>query len=463
MGVFSFLRRMFVKPKAGEAPPPESKSPRLLREFVYLDEVSLQSLLASQKGAITAQISNETSEATEAEVNSNIKGTVPTIIETELGSRIQAQSANSTQISRKATVQSWFGELHSLSELRLISTVEPSAKIVPLKNLDALGDVETESTVLDVEKLTRGALLEMRVVLTADPIFTLKTLITEFSTMLGEAPEIFNDTDGLEDFDQAEPANIILKKFLAGLIPIRCRALDHVVISYNSRDYIVHVDAIKELDIETRPLDVVGVTDHSLYWKDIRRVLFSDAAFTVLARVGRDGTYDSWNPVKLSQIFKGIVPSIVDDISSVSLTALGAANKKPEGAFQSEVNLETALNLYGEALVKLKNKNLTKKLGLSVQEITSELKGRWHTVSDQNSAFQEMKSRLSAITEIAIEPSHDLELRKLARSKSGLSMFPTKDRVQDEKKSDESDNYVTVPELSHANDLIDVEFVAIYW
>lgn len=125
-----------------------------------------------------------------------------------------------------------------------------------------------------------------------------------------------------------------------------------MVISHGSKDFIVHVDAVKELDVETRPLDVVGVTENSLYWKDIRRVLFSEAAFTVLARVGRDGTHNNWNPVKLSQIFKEVVPNIVDDISNVSLSALRAAHKKEEGAFQSEISLEVALTRYGADLIK---------------------------------------------------------------------------------------------------------------
>lgn len=462
MGASNFFRKLFSKPKPGEAPLPHPKAPEPLREFVYLDEVSLQSLLASQKGAVTDQISSESTEATEAELNTNLKAVVPLVVESELGSRLLSQSANSKQVSRKATVQSLFRELHELSKLRLISTVGPTDEVSPLNSLDGLENVETKSTVLEVGKLTRGALVEMRVVLTADPIFTLKTLITEFSEMMGEAPEIFSGTDGLEGFDQAGPVNIILEKFLTGLIPIRCRALDHVVISHNSKDFIVHVDVVKNLNIETRPLDVVGVTDEALYWRDIRRILFSDAAFTVLARVGRDGTHKSWNPVKLSQIFKGIAPNIVDDIGVASLTAMGTAQKGKEGPYQSEVSLENALNYYGGELLK-QNGSDNENLNLFVQANAMNLKGRWKTVSDQNAAFDEMKKRLSTKMTVSIIPSDDLSLRKSARNRADLSMFPTKDRVEIEESADDEGYSVDLPNPLNSIDLIDVEFIAIYW
>lgn len=458
MGLIKKILKWFSKPDQGEAPIIEPDY-RPLREFIYLDEVSLQSLLASQKGAMTDQISSERSESHEAEVSGTMKSGVPAVIESELSSRLQTQDARSTQISRKATVQSWFGELHSLSNLRLISTVKESEEISSLSSLEDLKDFDSSSTVLKSERLTRGSLVEMRVVLTADPVFTMKTLITEFSSMFREAPEVFAGVDGLDVFNEAGPINIILQKLLAGLIPIRCKALDHVVIKFGDSDYIVHKAAVADLDIKKRPLEIVGVTEASAYWKDIRRVLYSEGSFTVLARVGRENLHTSWNPVKLVQIFKEIAPTLVDDITSSSFAAIGTTTSSVQGPLKAEVQLIKALEVYGRKLLEKTSKQ-TESDESKVSLIAEDLKDRWKTASDQRLAFAEMRRQLLKETKELINSDMDLKLRQEARMESGLSFFPDSETVEVTQSSSSDSQLLKTRQTA---DLIDVEFIAIYW
>ena len=456
--MFRRIGSWFGWTKRGEAAPAPLMTPKSkpLREFIYLDEVSLQSLLASQKGAITEQISSEASELLESEISGSMKGGVPGLTEAELGSRMQAQNANSTHISRKATVQSWFGELHAISDLRLVSPItKTSAQIRPCRTIEELKAVSSCSTRLAADKLTRGSLIEMQVVLTADPIFTMKTFIGEMAEMVEDAPTLFAGTEGLDAFEEAGPIRIMLQRLLVDLVPIRCRAVDHVVVPIDGSDHIVHRDAIGDLDIETRPLDIAGVTEESLYWRDLRRVLFSEGTFSVLARVGRTGLHETWNPVKLAQIFKDVVPNVLDQITGASLSALGTAAATGQGDVLAATQLEAALLDYGESYAEAAGIEASIAM-TKVRALASSLRDRWKRVSDQTSAFDAVKRALLECDGAQlVTPQADLEMREASRIESGLSLFP------DDKRGNTTPTVTAIDKTAAA--LMDVEIIAIYW
>ena len=152
-------------------------------------------------------------------------------------------------------------------------------------------------------QLQRGKLVEFRVRLGADPVFHLGTMVSEFTAMAEDYPDMFAAGGGLTTLREVQPINKILQRLLAGLVPIRATAVDHVVAEIEGIEYVVHREVIKGLDLRTRPLEIVGVTEQEAYWKDLRRVLFSDAEFTALARISRPGLHDSWTPVKLADLF----------------------------------------------------------------------------------------------------------------------------------------------------------------
>ena len=80
-----------------------------LREFVYLDEVTLRSLLASQTGAVTDQVSSAITQAEQAELTGKISASAG-VAKSEVGSRYQTSNTQNIQTSRKAIVQSLFKE-----------------------------------------------------------------------------------------------------------------------------------------------------------------------------------------------------------------------------------------------------------------------------------------------------------------------------------------------------------------
>ncbi|PPH54183.1 hypothetical protein [Rathayibacter sp. AY1E2] len=90
-----FLRKPDVVPNQTTADP---KRPDL-REFVYLDEVSLSSLLSSQNGEVADSKSDQASQGSEASIDA-IAGVSPGVIaKAEITSRYQTNNSSTIQTS----------------------------------------------------------------------------------------------------------------------------------------------------------------------------------------------------------------------------------------------------------------------------------------------------------------------------------------------------------------------------
>ena len=455
MSFSAWFRRWFRKPRreigAGDAA--QASGPPL-REFVYLDEVSLRSLLSSQRGEMTDSTSEESVDSREAEVSAGLGANPGGLAKAELGSRYGTSNSNSIQTSRKATVQSWFREFHRLPGLRLVEPTRPKA---PAADIELLKSVADTSLVVRSSHLRRGALVEFRVKLKADPVLRLGTMVSEFSAMAEEYPEMFSAQNGLATLRDVQPINKILQRLLAGLIPIRAKAIDYSVVVIDGTEYVVHTELIQGLDVEQRSLEIVGVTEHLAYWKDIRRVLFSEAEFTLLGRVARDGLDDTWTPVKLADLFSDLVPGLVDQINAASRAPFDAPQlAAPIPIVESQ--LGKALRAYADALLEESGNKLSNKKREVVEARITILETRGQSVSDQRAAFRELKDLFGELAKVELSPARDLELREAARSASGLSLFPVlASRVTSP----------IAPGLSapiHSGPrLLDVEVIAIYW
>lgn len=423
-----------------------------LREFVYLDEVSLRSLLSSQKGGVTDSTSEQATRSAEAELSASVGAEIPTVAKGDFKSRYQTSNSSTNQTSRKSTVQSWFRELHDIKGLRLIEPVTVSR---PAGTLQDLANESNPSLVSSPGRLQRGKLVEFRVRLSADPVFHLGTMVSEFTGMADDYPEMFAADNALASLRELQPINKILQRLLAGLIPIRAEAVDYVVAEVSGAEYVVHRELLRGFGIATRPLQIVGVTEHLAYWKDIRRVLFSNAEFTVLCRIARPGLHDSWTPVKLADLFREVTPRLVDQINAAGRLPLGSTTgDRVEGT--NEARLSLALRIYAEAVLADLGTELTPEQTQLLDMLVQRAKSSALTVSGQRLAFAEVTDRLMEFTGKRPEAHRALQLRELARQNSGLSLFPALTTTVATPAPDPVDEGI-------APRLLDVDVVAIYW
>ena len=204
-----------------------------LREFVYLDDVSLRSLLASQKGELTDQVTELLSQADEAELAGAIGASSP-VLKSEIRSRYQTTTSQGTQTSRKAVVQSLFKELRELDwiDVALRPQADPSGK-------GSVGDLIASGGAVPADDLRRGALIEVEVELVADPIFRFSTIAAELTEMAQDFPELLDEPGASEGMAMLVPGNRFLQRFLVGLVPLRAKTTSHVVVDVDGVEHVV--------------------------------------------------------------------------------------------------------------------------------------------------------------------------------------------------------------------------------
>ncbi|MFN3217659.1 MAG: hypothetical protein ACE367_14285 [Acidimicrobiales bacterium] len=414
--------------------------------------MSLHSLLVSQKSTILENISEAMTEASEAELKSSAAAEA-LVARSEISARYQTSNSNNVQSSRKAIVQTLFKEFRELPlEFRLAEN-DKDRRVVESPQ-DLLSD--SSGLAWNASNVRRGDLVEIQVELSVDPVFKLGSMMSEWTSMAEDWPGMFTAQGALGFLQDAQPIMKVLDRFLAGLIPIKALATDHVVVTINGSECIVRRDSISGLGLETRALKVVGVTEHLGYWKDIRRVLFSGAQFTMLCRVARDGIHDSWTPVKLADLFSEVAPGLVDQINAIEFSG----NPMAGGAVQpSEPSaLDVALTAYKDWLVN-GDPSWKEDADAQFQRILINNGGE-SSATSQRAAFNSVRELATATLDLDDGPSpeEDLQARQRARDAAGLPLFPAL-----------APRTPSPPIRSGAaqavgeDRLIDVEVIAIYW
>ena len=316
-----------------------SKSTEPLREFVYLDEVSVYSLLASKKRGIATQFTESQTAALSSELGSSLNigfggfgG--------KLDAKTKANQTQSSQVIRKATVQTSFKELFDLvgGSLYLSPPDPPHATI-----LESTSDVaqhferlEKDKLIVDPTKMSRGTLLEVKVELEADPLFRMATVITTLYELMADRPEIIGKVP-TRQVEEVYSVGQVLDRLLTGLVPVRGRLIDFHAMRIGDRDILAH-SYVKEglgekYAKEFTPVFVTGVAQQGLFWKDIRQILFSKSQYSVFCRLATEGLKVDWQPVKVVDLFEGIIPDFKD--------AMNSASEIARQVMKGEVDIET--------------------------------------------------------------------------------------------------------------------------
>lgn len=428
----------------------ETKKASPLREFVYLDAVSLHSLLVSQNATIPSDVTQAISRADEAELAGKVGADVVGVAKAESSARYQTSNSNSTQSSRKAVIQTLFKELRELPlDFKLAARAAPPDA---LKDAAAITTEDDGHAVEPAEAFRRGTLVEVEVTLAVDPVFKLGAMMTEWTAMADEFPGMFGNQGVLGFLRDAEPIMKVLDRFLAGLIPIKATAVNYVVAEVGGKRYVVHKAALEGLQLATHPLHIVGVTEHIGYWKDVRRVLFSGARFTVLGRIARDGIHEKWTPVKLADLFSEVAPDFVDQINAIRSPT--ATHGEPQA---QQLALGRALVAYKEATVPATAARWTPEAEAVFQTLKVRLEAGPTDAAAQRLAFDQVRDLI--VETLVIDPIDaelDLKTRQDARAKSDLALFPALLTLSSGTKKD-GDNEAPDERM------LDVEVIAIYW
>lgn len=415
-----------------------------LREFVYLDEVSLTSLLSAQTGELKAEVVNAMSLAEEAQLSSALSANAG-VLKSEINSKYQTTNSRSTQTTRKANVQSLFRDFRENAASDLVLEVRSLTETDLGRERSAvLGD---PSLCVDVDMLERGRLAEVTVELEADPVFRVSTMLSEIFDLSIEHPELLGSSTLPPEMAQMVR---VFERLLTGLIPVRGKSVDLYVFSEEGRRFVTKKPTLEWLGVEGVPLTIVGVTEHLSYWRDIRRVLFSKSRFTLLCRIDRDGLHDAWTPVKLSDVFADVVPelgnlsTLMNSMSETLLTAKRVEDRQ-------HPMLANALHLFASQLINESGTVLPDEKALEMERLVS----HWSAAGVGDVAAQrEAFDAVTSLVGVTLTPQDAVQHRREARKASGLSLFPEpSSRISYRVDADPHDEQA----------LLDTEVIAIYW
>lgn len=292
-----------------------------LREFVYLDDVSVDSLVASVKGGVLEQITQTTG----SEVQSEHGVSIP-VSTAEVRSRVQTTTSDGLQTLRRAGIQARFRELHQIVEDRRALRPRGDDSVLPefatVADVRSLADTDAGAQwAVPVGRLRRGDIVEVDVELGTEPLFHLVSAMSQILALWPDDPGALG-LDELPDLGQAQGILKMLSVMLGGLVPIRSMAIDFDVVDLDGEPWLVHHKVLEQLPSECvmnrRPLAVVGVASEDRFWKDQRRVVFAGARYRVLARLVADGTSDAWTPVKMVDTFKAFVPGFSEALGEAT-------------------------------------------------------------------------------------------------------------------------------------------------
>jgi len=319
-----------------------------LREFIYLDEVSVYSLIASRLGPIAAEFTETQTSSLQGEAASSIGAGMAGLAKAGLSTRVVGVETQGTQVLRRSVVQTTFKELYDLERESLAMKPVPESQRLPeIRSISQLTDeaqtLTKDGWIVDSAGLARGRLLEVEVRLKAEDIFRVSAVVSSLLDILDGNPELFGP-EAYSELSKARAVGRVLEKLLTGLVPVRGRAVDYVVLEVGGAELIVHrrlLEGLQRSDAGgVHPLYVVGVAEQGLFWKDIRRVLFSEARYRALCRLAVDRVQASWTPVKLAQVLETLLPGVAERINALGSGALAAMTEAGKSERASELQQE---------------------------------------------------------------------------------------------------------------------------
>jgi hypothetical protein len=369
-----------------------------------------------------------------------------------------------TQVLRKSTVQTTFKELYELEltsfVIRPIHEKQRMPKVKNINDLLAMKEILlADGWIVDPEKIVRGQLLEVEVQLEAEDIFRVSSVVSAFLDIIEANPEMFGVE--ISSVIQAKAMGRILEKLLVGLVPISGLATDYKIVELEEKEWIVHRKLLGEISgtdsFSAYPLYVVGVAEQSLFWKDVRRILFSKARFRVLCRLAQNNIKDSWTPVKLAHILDMVKPGLgnqIDNLGSDVLASMVNAGKTDQSADRKRL-MRDALISYAVLLAKhygrtINEEDLTRSGLLTEQQCNS-----FGSLEERRQAFNAVATFLHDRFELELDQMMVAQYRAVALIDAGLDLLG---RPMSLMASDDAPSNV-----SSEKRFLDSEFVAIYW
>jgi hypothetical protein len=443
------------------------------REFVYLDETSVTSLVAARYGSVPESFKDTLSATTSSEAGTSLTlPSTPAGPGVGMSTRSTSSRTTSQEVLRRAVVQGTFRNLRiGDTDLRISVEDQPKrTKPAAVPNADELAHhlskLEQQHRAARTLDLIRGDVVEVQVELSPEWSYQFTAAVSSMIDLVEGRAEMF----GIEESAVGEVQGVLelLSRLLVDLVPIQARVTSHRLVVVDDVSWLVDVSMIAPgsvLERAASEVHLAGVTELPLYWKDVRRVLFAGSVYSVYARLSKPGIQTSWSPVKLADVFDRFLPEVGEHIRKLPylFDNAGSVADQVEAPTVSEVLRDKGLVPFGRDLAQLTSRNISGELLLDVatnaaQSVTTP--EELQDVGIVRSAFETIVATVEASPSLT-EPTEPTRIdRHLVRTLR--EMHQTVARLTFLNELAVNGKRETREEDAPTN-LLEAEVVAIYW
>lgn len=305
MGVIEWIKSRFSEVAEDDESEP-------LREFIYLDETSVVSLLASLEGEITESLITR-SESVDRKLGKSKKGLSYKGAGYNRVNESETLERSGSETIQRSVIQSRFDELYESRQNQLLLPSEEG---------------------LDFEDVKRSEVIELDgYVNVAESYKVFKTI--EYLSNTFEDIEGFGES--VEDIprEELEALSGFLSSLFGDQIPVRIDAANYRMVE-NRIQHIQHLDSAEEGE----PISIVAYLNRDSLWDDPLTVFSDDTEFTIYGRVTTDEV--DWTPLRLTRVLEEHFPDQARQVNMALKTAL--LNLEKEGG-KSQISIGVEKNL----------------------------------------------------------------------------------------------------------------------
>lgn len=304
MGVIEWIKSIFSEDVSDESKP--------LREFIYLDETSVVSLLASLEGEITESLITR-SESVNRELGKSNKGLSYKGAGYNRVNESETLERSGSENIQRSVIQSRFDELYDSREDQLLLPSEEG---------------------LDLEAIQRGELIELEGYVNVAESYRVFKIIEYLANTFEDFEEFGESVEGIsrEEFEA-------LSGFLSSLFG------DQVPVTIEPVNYRLVKDRIHQLQNLDSPeegeaISIVAFLNRDSLWEDPLTVFSDDTEFTIYGRVITDEV--EWTPLRLTRVLEEHFPDQAKQVNVALKTAL-LNLEKDDGKSQISIDVEKNL------------------------------------------------------------------------------------------------------------------------
>lgn len=316
-----------------------------IREFVYLDETAVESMLAAVDGEILVQTTRSSSRTREVSIGSTAKS------DSEFGSAgissgLKLGRTRGSEETRKSVAQSAFARFRSKNAHSFVLRRGVSMGWLARRRVQARAPkhLRKYGAGVEVVDLKRGHLLEIEVTLSAAEIFQVRTAINAVGDVVNSFPD-FLPLEQREIFRTVRPLTALIDTLNADAIPVVAMLPNVELVTVEGNRWLVSTPGRTDASLELH-----AVTTPDWYWGDIGRTLFQNRRFTVLCRVVDPAIRVGPGASYVGAILNTVHPPLAAMVDDIGPMMMGALRK---GTEQGAASLPDWVSSYSRRVAEL--------------------------------------------------------------------------------------------------------------